>query len=257
MLVKDVDLGMPIGMEWTVIGPVKISRSRRAEAIQLMASSILTKRPVDVAICNANTILMAMDDADFARALDTMVLFNDGVGTNIASFVMTGRRFPENLNGTDLVPEFLERVGMPLRIYLLGARKETVAAARAHIERTYPTHTVVGARDGYFSLAEEEQICQDISDTRPDLLLVAMGNPLQERFVLRNRHRLNVGATIGVGALFDYMAGRVTRAPKPLRDLGLEWLFRFVREPRRLFRRYAIGIPRFLFAVLKLWFQSR
>jgi exopolysaccharide biosynthesis WecB/TagA/CpsF family protein len=114
---------------------------------------------------------------------------------------------------------------------------------------------VVGSRNGFFDQPEIPQICADVSDARPDLLLVAMGNPLQEKFIVEHRERLNACVAIGVGALFDFMSGSVARAPKAFRVLKLEWLYRMLQEPRRLFGRYMIGGPRFLYQILCLRFS--
>lgn len=255
MLVNDVDMGMPVGTETAAIGPLNVARLRGVDAIQLIRSAVLLRKPLDIAICNAHTMLLAMDDPDYEAVLKEMTLLNDGVGVQIASYLLHGRVFEDNLNGTDLIPAVLEQIGISLRIYLLGAGEEQVQKTRAHIAENYPAHAVVGVRTGYFDHTEVPQICAEISDTKPDLLLVAMGNPIQENFIVQNRRQLNVGVAIGVGALFDYMSGSVTRAPKLFRVLKLEWLYRLLREPRRLSGRYVIGGPRFLYKILNLRFS--
>ncbi|WP_417671702.1 WecB/TagA/CpsF family glycosyltransferase [Roseibium sp.] len=252
MLLQDVDVGLPLGADDVEIGPLKLLRLDRENAIALVRSSVLLRRSTDIAICNAHTILSSIDDPVYAETLQSMTLLNDGVGANLASRYLHGCSFPENLNGTDFIPSLLAEVGIPLRIYLLGAKEEQLQLARQHIEVTYPLHTVVGARNGYFKPSDEESICRDISDAKADLLLVAMGNPRQERFIVQNRNALNATVSIGVGALFDFMSGNVLRAPKAVQALGLEWLFRLLQEPKRLFRRYVIGIPRFMLALRRL-----
>jgi len=256
LLVNELQVGLASGAETTAIGPLSISRLRVQEAIQLIRSAVVTRKPLDIAICNAHTLLLAFDNPHYASVLQKMTLLNDGAGADLASLVLSGRPFADNLNGTDLVPAVLEQVGLSLRIYLIGAREEQAQQTRAHIAKMYPHHTVVGVRNGYFEEADVPRICADISAARPDLLLVAMGNPLQEEFIVRHRDQLNVGVAIGVGALFDFLSGSAVRAPKALRVLRLEWLFRLIREPQRLGHRYLIGGPRFLIHVMKLRFSS-
>ncbi|MCX2724231.1 WecB/TagA/CpsF family glycosyltransferase [Roseibium salinum] len=237
------------------IGPFMIARLRSEEVTGLVRSSVEGRQPLDIAICNAHTILTALDNPDYAAMLKQMTLLNDGVGVNLAGRFLEGKRFPENLNGTDLIPRILQDIDRPLRVFLLGAREPHVLRTKRHIETAYPVHEVVGYRNGYFGPQEISRICADINHTRPDLLLVAMGNPHQEAFIVQNRAKLDVPVAIGVGALFDFMSGSVVRAPRIMQAMGLEWLFRLLQEPRRLYQRYVIGIPRFFLALLKLKFH--
>lgn len=258
MLAREFDReGRETRADSTRIGPFSVACLTSAEVAALLRSTVDGRGRLDIAICNAHTILSALDDPDYAAALGKMTLLNDGIGISLANRFLHGRNFPENLNGTDLVPRLLATIETPLRIYLLGAREDQVAGAAAHIAQAYPAHEVVGWRNGYFGEDDLEDLCSGINATKPDLLLVAMGNPRQEFFITRNRSRLDVPVAIGVGALFDFMSGAVVRAPRIVQKLGLEWLFRLLQEPRRLFRRYVIGIPRFLFAMARIKYASR
>jgi exopolysaccharide biosynthesis WecB/TagA/CpsF family protein len=251
MLVRNPEFGVPDAADTARIGPLNILRLNTGGALKLLRFAVQSGQPLDIAICNAHTVMTAVDDPASAETLQSMSLLNDGVGINIASMVLRGEPFPENLNGTDLVPAILDKINIPLRVYLLGAREQQVQAAKAHIEATYPVHEVVGVRNGYFDASDVAGICEAVTAAKPDLLLVAMGNPRQERFIIENRHRLGATITIGVGALFDFMSGTVRRAPMPVQAIGLEWLFRLLQEPRRLSKRYMIGIPRFFYQVLR------
>ncbi|WP_150525350.1 WecB/TagA/CpsF family glycosyltransferase [Roseibium sediminis] len=252
MLQQEITSGLPLRAEKISIGPFDLNALTERDAISEIRAAIVMRRRMNVAICNAHTLLTAFDDQTYADVLQKMTLLNDGIGVNIANMVLNGRRFPANLNGTDFVPQLLKEIGIPLRIYLLGARSEQLDGAAAAIAADYPLHKVVGKRNGYFDAVDIETICADISAAKPDLLLVAMGNPRQERFIMEHQDKLHVTVAIGVGALFDFMSGSVVRAPRILQFAGLEWLFRFAQEPRRLFRRYVVGIPRFLYRVWRL-----
>lgn len=258
MLVRDPEFGVPETADKARIGPLNILRLNKGGALNLLRFAVQSGRPLDIAICNAHTVMTAVDDPAYAETLQSMTLLNDGFGIDIASMILRGEAFPENLNGTDLVPAILGEINIPLRVYLLGAREQQVQAAKAHIEATYPAHEVVGVRNGYFDASDVAGICEAVTAAKPDLLLVAMGNPRQERFIVENRHQLGATITMGVGALFDFMSGTVRRAPKPIQAIGLEWLFRMLQEPRRLAKRYMVGIPRFLYQVLRWkWFGMR
>jgi exopolysaccharide biosynthesis WecB/TagA/CpsF family protein len=252
MLVQDVRPEKAIGEASFEFGHLNIKRLGLLEAVQLVRSAVLVRQKLSIAICNAHTVLTSLDDPGFSETLNQMTLLNDGIGIGLASKYLYGENFPANLNGTDLIPYVLAEAGTPLRIFLLGAEEKQVSLAKEHIERTYPSHEVVGFRNGYFDMDDCADVCAEVSAARPDLLLVAMGNPRQEKFIMQNRARLDATVAIGVGALFDFMSGNVVRAPKAVQAAGLEWLFRLLQEPRRLFQRYVVGIPRFFLAVRKM-----
>jgi len=178
-----------------------------------------------------------------------VVVLNDGLGVDIASLLVYGAPFRENLNGTDFVPRLLSRLSAPTRVYLVGSTVESVWAAAVAVSRL-PNAIVVGWRDGYSLWMDEAGVIRDICERRPDILLVGLGNPLQERWILANRERLPSTVILGVGALFDFMSGARPRAPLMLRRMRLEWAFRLAQEPHRLIGRYTVGAARFLFMVL-------
>ncbi|TYC49270.1 WecB/TagA/CpsF family glycosyltransferase [Rhodobacterales bacterium] len=251
MLMQDLEMSAPLRREKTEIGPLAITSMSKDDVVRLVGTAVRSRIPLDIGICNAHTIMTALDQPAYAATLNRMTLLNDGIGIALANRIIYGKRFRENLNGTDLIPHVLAEIDLPLRIYLLGAGEKQVTAAARHIEATYPGHVVVGYRNGYFEPQDCGDICAAINKAKPDLLLVAMGNPRQEMFIAQNRHQFDATVAIGVGALFDFMSGTVARAPRFVRSLGLEWLFRLLQEPRRLFRRYVFGIPRFLIAVFR------
>ncbi|GGI16050.1 WecB/TagA/CpsF family glycosyltransferase [Oxalicibacterium faecigallinarum] len=197
-----------------------------------------------IALFFANTNFIMQCRALLPRMQDDgVVIVNDGIGLNLASWMVHGRQFPENLNGTDFTPLFLSRAERPLRIFLLGGRPRALAKAEEHV-RSRLGQQVVGRQDGYGDLNHPELI-ERINQARPDLVLVALGNPIQERWILDNHPQLHVPVMMGVGALFDFWAGEKSRAPKLVQRLKLEWLYRLALEPRRLMRRYTVDVIAF------------
>lgn len=225
-------------------------------ACDLIEARIADRTPTRVAFLNANLSLLAVDRSDLREALDGFVVFNDGIGIDIANRILNGSRFPANLNGTDLVPHLLGRASGSLRIFLLGARPKTLRKAARTIQRRWPRHTVVGQVNGYFKASQEALIRQAIVASRPDIVLVAMGNPNQELWISRNIPHC-APCALGVGALFDFLTGEASRAPRWMRAARFEWLFRLARDPRRLWRRYLIGNAAFLAYVFALWAAQR
>lgn len=169
---------------------------------------------------------------------------NDGIGMDIAAALIHRERFPENLNGTDFTPYLLRYAHRPLRLFLLGGTPQ-VAARAADYVRQQLGQEVVGVCDGYAG-RNETRLPERIVRSRPDILLVALGNPIQEQWILDHHQALKVPLVMGVGALFDFWAGAKPRAPRVVQSLRLEWLYRLCLEPGRLLRRYTVDFMRFL-----------
>ena len=151
-----------------------------------------------------------------------------------------------NLNGTDLIPAFMQAAdGDGLRCYLLGAMPDVVARAAEVVKQRFPGWTIAGFRNGYVDASETERVIAAINETQANVLLVGMGNPLQEQWIAANRAKLNANLVIGVGGLFSYLSGDYRRAPLALRRHGLEWLGVLFTQ-RQKWRRYLIGAPVFL-----------
>ncbi|WP_314733278.1 WecB/TagA/CpsF family glycosyltransferase [Afifella sp. JA880] len=181
-------------------------------------------------------------------------LLPDGSGLQLAA-KLQGKRFVENLNGTDLfVPLCRKAAALGLSIYFLGSAQGVARKASEAARKIAPALKVAGTRHGYFYAEEEDRIIDEINASGADIVLVALGVPRQDVWIARNRHRLNARLVMGVGAQFDFWAGRVSRAPRMLRSAGLEWIWRFAIEPRRMFRRYIIGNPEFM---MRAWQDAR
>jgi alpha-1,3-mannosyltransferase len=206
-----------------------------------------------VAFANAHSLNIAATDHRFRSALEAAIVFNDGAGLNIASRILFGSSFPENLNGTDFVPRYMAETTHCYRIFLLGSRPEIVKRAAAEFARLYPRHDIVGYRDGYFESGENDSIIQNIRRSAADIILVGMGNPKQEIWLADNLTATGCKLGFGVGALFDFMSAEVPRAPLWIQRNGLEWIYRLYNEPRRLWNRYVYGNPLFLLRVIAQW----
>ena len=157
-----------------------------------------------------------------------------------------------NFVGTDFIPDFCRCAAKKgYRIFLLGAEPGVSEKAARRLESIAPGIEICGQHHGFFTIEETDSIIEIINKARPDMLLVAMGNPRQELWITENIDKLKVTVCIGVGALFDYLSGRVKRAPGWMLKAGMEWIFRFVIEPKRLWKRYIIGNPIFVFRVYR------
>ena len=163
-----------------------------------------------------------------------------------------------NLNGTDLVPLLCAAAAEEGRsVFLLGAHPGIACLAARKLRERHPTLRIVGVQHGYFPPEETDAVVARINAAKPDLLLVAFGVPSQEIWVTRRFAELDAGVMCAVGALFDFMSETVPRAPRFFRKIGIEWLYRLCREPKRLWRRYLIGNVAFLSRVFAVKYLGR
>lgn len=230
---------------------VQLRHLNNRQAIDSLDRSFGAGRRVNVSFANAHALRLARRNAKFRGALKDFQVFNDGIGVDIASLALFGRRFIANLNGTDFVPEFLAKTRHSLRIYLVGTSADAVEKAAGHFKRRYPRHQIVGWRDGFFDSDEErEETADNIRAAQADCVLVGMGNPQQELWISEYGERTGAKLLFGVGALLDFQAGNVRRAPAWVRQIRFEWVYRLMQEPRRLANRYIVGNTMFLFGVM-------
>jgi exopolysaccharide biosynthesis WecB/TagA/CpsF family protein len=236
---------------------ISVLAIRWDDAIALLARLIAERRFTKVSFLNAHNANIAYTDPVFAEALDDFLILPDGVGVDLAAKLLYGAPFPDNLNGTDFIPAFLQASARPLTVGLLGATRANAEAASIKLAALAVQHKFVVVHDGYFSPAEEQAIVDRIEALRPDVLLVAMGVPRQELWIARHIDARHCTLPIAVGALLDFLSGSVPRAPLWMRQLRLEWLFRLCIEPGRLWRRYVVGNPLFLWRAVRQKFSHR
>ncbi|MER8376082.1 WecB/TagA/CpsF family glycosyltransferase [Mesorhizobium sp. M1406] len=238
----------------TILG-IPVVAIRWNDAIVLLNRLVAERRFTKVSFLNAHNANIAYTDPVFAEALDDFLILPDGIGVDLAARLLYGAPFPDNLNGTDFVPAFLQASTTPLTVGLLGATRVNAEAASVKLAALAVQHRFVVIHDGYFSAAQQTEIVDRIAALRPDVLLVAMGVPRQELWIERHIDARHCTLPIAVGALLDFLSGSVPRAPLWMRRLRLEWLFRLAVEPGRLWRRYVVGNPLFLLRVVRQRFS--
>jgi alpha-1,3-mannosyltransferase len=226
------------------------------EAVRLIDARYETRERVAAAFANAHTLNVAAANPAFRLALQNALVFNDGFGVDIASRILYGSPFRENLNGTDFVPNYLRKTKHRYRIFLLGAKPGIAESAARRLSALCPRHQIVGCHHGHFDAGKVSEIIDVIHNSKADVVLVAMGNPKQELFIQDNLAATGCILGIGVGALFDFLAGNVQRATPGVQKWRLEWIYRLAQEPRRLAGRYLIGNPLFLTRILRQWWSG-
>ncbi|SEH07123.1 Putative N-acetylmannosaminyltransferase [Candidatus Venteria ishoeyi] len=177
----------------------------------------------------------------------------DGIGIHIGCR-MLGVSLRANVNGTDLFPRLCQAsIPRQQSLFLLGGKPGVAEKVAQNMRKQLPDLRIAGYQDGYFKAEASGQIIQQINDSGADILLVAFGVPKQEKWLHQHRHQLQAKVLMGVGGLFDFYAGCIPRAPQWLREIGMEWSWRLLQEPGRMWRRYLIGNPLFLYRV---WHQK-
>lgn len=235
---------------WDIMG-VSVLAGRADDVIQELDGRLAAGERVRLTYLNAHASNLAARNAGFLALLGEFAVLNDGVGVDIAARTLNGNAFPENLNGTDFTLRYLRETSRHFRIFLLGAKPGVADDAAAVLETLLPQHIVVGTRDGYFVAAGADEVVREIKNSGADLLLVAMGNPTQEFWIDAHFDATGCRMAMGIGALFDFLANRVPRAPHAVRQMRMEWAFRLALEPGRLWRRYLLGNPLFLARVAR------
>lgn len=227
---------------------VPVSVATRDEAIAWLLPRLQDGPQVLLSYANTNLLNLVRREGG-AALLDGFLVLNDGIGLDIASRLLHGHAFPANLNGTDFTPALLAAAGSRASVFLFGARPEVVGrAAEAFAQRCGVR--IAGHADGYGWKADPEALVERINDSGANVILVALGNPQQERWIRETAPRLRANLLVGVGALFDFTAGAVRRAPMWVQKARLEWAYRLAQEPRRLARRYTVELVSFLGAVM-------
>jgi N-acetylglucosaminyldiphosphoundecaprenol N-acetyl-beta-D-mannosaminyltransferase len=231
---------------------LRINNMTMRDAIEHIMTLLDRSEPRQICFVNPQCANVAYTHSKYKAVLHrSHLVFADGIGMKIAGRIL-GRRVRQNVNGTDLFPRLCDELkDTGKRLYLLGARPGVAEEVREWISRNYAGTQVAGCRDGYFKSDEEEQVIRSIAESRADVLLVAMGVPSQDLWIDRNLERLGVKVAMGVGGLFDFYSGRIPRAPLWVREIGMEWFYRFCQEPARMWKRYFVGNALFLLRVYR------
>lgn len=231
-----------------ITGGLPVARLTSSELAQLMVRDCLAARnkeqvPRLVFSANGHSISLAGGNPEFRKVMQTAdIIHADGMSVVFASRLFSEKPLPERIATTDffhLAAKSGETNG--LRFYFLGGREEVNEKAYARAKNLYPKIRWVGRHHGFFEEHEEDNLCKIIRAARPDVLWVGLGRPKQEIFSVRNREQLaGIGWIKTCGGLFDFLAGDKSRAPNWMQRTGLEWVWRIILEPGRLFRRYFI-----------------
>jgi len=230
------------GRKFTYILGVKVDRIDTKGLFSKVEEFVKAKSTHHIAYVNVDCINKSRGDPEYKDILETSdLIYPDGMAVVWAS-KLTSRPLSERVTAADFFQDFCSYCAdRKLSLYFLGGEEGVAEKAVKTMKDMVPDVEIVGYHKGFFDVQEEEKVIKEINGKRPDILLVGFGVPVQEKWIRMHMESLNVPVLWGVGALFDYFAGKVKRAPKWMRKRGLEWLFRLIMEPSRLWKRYLIG----------------
>jgi N-acetylglucosaminyldiphosphoundecaprenol N-acetyl-beta-D-mannosaminyltransferase len=235
---------------------IRFNAYEKEQFLQTLAKRLNRNEKTIVLSGNVHAFNLAYEQPwlhDFFNQADLIRL--DGAGVRLGARLL-GQALPARMTWADFIWD-LAAFAAPrgYRLFFLGGRSGVAQAAAARLLARYPSLPIVGVHHGFFNKTaghpENEAVLNHIAAARPDMLLVGMGMPLQERWLQANQDRLEATVIMTAGALFDYLSGRLQRPPLLFREHGLEWLGRLLIEPRRLWRRYLLGNPLFLWRVIQ------
>ncbi len=200
-----------------------------------------------VYIANAATTNLCYENPAYRDCINRgHLVLNDGTGVGLAAR-WQGQPFTHNHVGTDLIPRVCDNgQDWGLRVFLLGGADGVAERAARTLSDRFPAIVIAGCHHGYVCHHDDERVCRIVNDACPHLLLVAMGNPLQEMWIDRNLSRLDRGVAVGVGGLIDHLAGNLRRAPLWVRAAGCEWVQILLQQPHK-WKRYILGNPLFIY----------
>ncbi len=222
------------------------------ETLQTVEQFIASGKPHQHVVVNVDKLVKASKDPELRRIINGCALINvDGMPVVWASRLLR-KPLKERVAGVDLFEALMRRASEKgWRVYLLGAREQVVSGVKSIYERKYPGLVVVGYRNGYWNADEEAAVVQEIEAARADLLFVAISSPKKEAFLGKYQAQMKIPFAMGVGGTFDVAVGAIKRAPIWMQKSGLEWFFRFLQEPRRMFKRYFIEDIAFVWLFVK------
>ncbi len=228
---------------------VNIDKVTVSEACDAIFDMLEENRPHHIFTPNSEIIMKAYKDEEFKNILNSADLLTaDGIGVVYASRFLQNP-IKERAAGYDIACKVIEKIAKSgHKLFLLGGREGVGELASHNLSKKYPFIQIVGTHHGYFKAEDEPEIIRQINESRADIVFVCLGAPAQEKWIAKNSKKTNARVFMGVGGCLDVIAGEVERAPDKWCSLGLEWLYRLIKQPSRIFRMSAL--PKFVLTVV-------
>lgn len=233
----------------SVLG-IPIDRLTMEEAMERLEAQIASRTPGLVVTADASGLVIAGDDPEFQKILLSATLVTPDSAGVLWAMRRKGVATLGRVSGVDLVDRLCAKsMEKGYRIFLLGAAPGIAELAAEKLQLRYPGCRIVGTRNGYFPASDDALVAQEIAALKPDVLFVAMGMPRQEKFIVGTMDIIRAPVAMGVGGSLDVFSGKVRRAPKWMQRLQLEWLWRLIKNPRKIGK--VMALPKFVWRVLR------
>jgi N-acetylglucosaminyldiphosphoundecaprenol N-acetyl-beta-D-mannosaminyltransferase len=226
------------------------------ETVNKIDKAIISNKQVHHCVINAGKVVKIQNDEILKESVINSDIINADGMSIVWSVRFLGYKIQERVAGIDLMENLIRLAHeKSYSCFFLGAKDEVVKNVVSHYSVKYSKKIIAGFRNGYFDNNDEKTIINQIIKSKANLLFVAMTSPKKEIFLNKYKNELkNINLIMGVGGSFDVIAGTIRRAPKYMQELGLEWFYRFVQEPKRMWRRYLIGNLKFVILIFKAKF---
>jgi N-acetylglucosaminyldiphosphoundecaprenol N-acetyl-beta-D-mannosaminyltransferase len=237
---------------------VKLAQLTLSEFEREIHQALNDRRKLRAFYVNAHVMNLAWSDTELRELLNSAeITYCDGFGV-----MLVGRLLGKNIPARYTSPDWLQIIGHQWgkdqrRIFWLGAKPGVAEVASQYYAERFPGVQTAGTHHGYFKPEDVPAIVEKINATKPDIVVVGLGTPLQEKWICDNFQDIDAFVFLPVGAAIDYLAGTLRRGPKWMTDNGLEWLSRLFVEPRRLWHRYFVGLPLLFWRVILYRFFGR
>ncbi len=231
----------------------KIDNLSMKDTLSIIERTIKNKKQLHHTVVNAGKIVALQKDLELRKSVNEADIINADGQAVVWAAKFLRKPINERVAGIDLMESLvLQAHKNSYKIFFFGAKEEVVKKVVEIYSEKYSSDIIAGYRNGYFDKTEERSIAQNIADSNANILFVAISSPTKENFLYQNKDLLSkINFTMGVGGSFDVVAGLVKRAPIWMQKSGLEWFYRFIQEPKRMWKRYLIGNSKFIFLVLK------
>lgn len=232
---------------------IPVDAISREETVRLVKDAIARNEHISHVVINAAKVVLMRKNEELHKSVVSCDIINADGQSIVWAAKFLGKPLPERVAGVDLMQDLVSMAhNNNFKCFFFGASEYVVNKVVEVIKGKYGSDIIAGYRNGYFEKKDEPLIARQIADSGAQLLFVAISSPRKENFLYNYRDVLyNVNFTMGVGGTFDIIAGITRRAPLWMRNNGLEWFYRFLQEPRRLWKRYLLGNSRFVALVLK------
>ena len=223
------------------------------ETLEKIKNAIVLKKQIHHTVVNAGKIVLMQNNKDLEKSVVEADIINADGQAVVWAANLFGHNIPERVAGIDLMEKLIEISYINnYKCYFLGAREKVVQKLISIYKKKYSEKIIAGYRNGYFLEEEEDDIAKKISESGANILFVAITSPKKEIFLNKYKYQLkNINFIMGVGGSFDVIVGKTSRAPLWMQNIGMEWFFRFIQEPRRMWKRYLVGNSKFIWMVFK------